>query len=117
MIRLVKNIPDGETTAPVGAGMGEEGEGRSSHQSRGGDYNWSSCDIPPSYLSKPGGGGGGLGGLFGGGGLAGGCRGGVFGRGGGSQGRGACARPTTTTCIPPRGMCVWGFGDTEVCMQ
>ena len=29
---------------------------------------------------------------------------------------GACAQPTTTTCIPPGGMCVWGFGDTEVLM-
>ena len=49
--------------------------------------------------------------------VAGGCRGGVFGRGGGgSQGGGACARPTTTTCIPPRGMCVWGSWGTEVCI-
>ena len=22
----------------------------------------------------------------------------------------ACAGPTTTTCIPPGGMCVWGLG-------
>ena len=38
--------------------------------------------------------------------------------GGGVQPRGgrACARPTTTTCIPPGGMCVGGFGGTEVCM-
>ena len=47
--------------------------------------------------------------------------GGGFGRGEGegSQGGGGggCARSTTTTCIPPAGMCVWGFGDTKVCMR
>ena len=56
---------------------------------------------PPSYVKTWGGGGGGLGGRLG---------------GGGSQGGGAYTRPTTTTCIPPRAMCVRGFGGTEVCM-
>ena len=80
-----------------------------------------------------GGGGGQLEGLRGGGGSAGGSRGGgqleglggggvgwrvwggggvgwrAWGGGGGdSQGGGAYARPTTTTCIPLGGMCVWG---------
>ena len=30
--------------------------------------------------------------------------------GGGSQGGGGCGRPTTTICILPGGLCVWGFG-------
>ena len=47
---------------------------------------------------------------WGGGGLA------VRPGGGGSQGGGACAQPTTPTCIPPGGMCVWGFGSMERCM-
>ena len=67
---------------------------------------------PPSYLSKLG-----LGGGVGGGGSAGGCVGGYWRFiGGGLQGGGACARPTTSTCIPPGGMCVLGFGGMEVCM-
>ena len=68
---------------------------------------------PPSYLSKLGGGlaggcggpGGRLGGLGGGVGGLEGVGGGGFGcvwGGGGCQGGGAYARPTTTTCIPPK---------------
>ena len=39
-------------------------------------------------------------------------------RGGGSQrGGGGCARPTTTTCIPQGGVCVWGHGVIEVCRR
>ena len=66
--------------------------------------------YPPAIYQNPGGGA-----VWGG--SAGGCRGGCSAAGGGSQGGGACARPTTTTCIPPGGMCVWGFGGTEVCMR
>ena len=77
-------------------------------------------DATPPQLSVKtwgGGGGGGRGELWRGGRLGG--VGGDFGRGGGGgfQGGGACARPTTTTCIPHWGLCVWGFGGTEVCMR
>ena len=35
-------------------------------------------------------------------------------KGGGGR---ACARPTTTTCIPQGCVCVWGHGGIEVCMR
>ena len=35
----------------------------------------------------------------------------------GSQEGGGCTRPTTTTCIPQGGVCVWGHGSIEVCMR
>ena len=39
-------------------------------------------------------------------------------RGGGSLSeRGGCTRPTTTTCIPQGGVCVWGHGGIEVYMR
>ena len=31
----------------------------------------------------------------------------------GGGGGGGCGRPTTTTCIPQGGMCVWGHGSTK----
>ena len=49
-----------------------------------------------------------------GGGIGGSAGGGGFPRWGGG---GGCAQPITTTCIPPGGMCVWGFGGMEVCMR
>ena len=54
------------------------------------------------------------GGEFGGGRLEGVCRGGGFGRVGGSQGGGACTRPTTTTCIPPGRIGGLGYGGIYV---
>ena len=62
---------------------------------------------PLSHLSKLGGrrgGRGSWGGRVGEG--IGGTAGGVPKRGGGG-----CARPTTTTCMPRGGMCVWGYGE------
>ena len=76
---------------------------------RGGNYNRSGCDTPPAICQNLR--GGGAGGLVGGGRLEG-VGGGVLLGGGGSQSGGAYARPTTTKCIPPGGMCVWGgFGE------
>ena len=62
--------------------------------------------TPPSYLSK-----------LGGGGQPG--REGVLAArpGGVPRGGGGCVRPTTTTCIPQGGVCVWGHGSIEVCMR
>ena len=62
-----------------------------------------------SVKTRGGGGGGGAGGSSGGG-SAGGCRGGILAVGGVSQGGGACARPTITTCIPPGGCVSGGLG-------
>ena len=53
---------------------------------------------PPSYLPKLAGWGVGWGG----------------GIGSSAGGGGGCARPTTTTCIPQGGVCVWGHGGIEV---
>ena len=67
--------------------------------------------TPPRAICQNLRGGGGAGGPVGGGGRLEGV-GGVRCWGGGSQGGGAYARPTTTKCIPAGGMCVWGgFGE------
>ena len=70
-----------------------------------GNYNRSCCDPPPAIYQNLGGGGGQW--------VGGSIRGSA---GGGVPNVGACARPTTTTCILPRGTCVWGFGGMEGCM-
>ena len=56
--------------------------------------------------------GGGVGGRVGGG-----IGSSAGGGGGGPKRGGGCARPTTTTCIPQGGVCVWGHGGIEVCMR
>ena len=43
--------------------------------------------------------------------------GGIGSSAGGVPRGGGCARPTTTTCIPQRCVCVWGHGGIEVCMR
>ena len=66
---------------------------------------------PPAIRQNSGGGGGGGGqGVVLGGGQLGGVWEGILAVGGVSQGGGACARPTITTCIPPGGCVSRGLG-------
>ena len=60
--------------------------------------------------------GGGAGGSSGGG-LAGGCRGGILAVGGFSQGGGGLRATHYYHMHTSWGLCVWGFGGTDVCMR